>query len=241
LFIHYNITNNPASFIDKKVITSILGKNEVEHYKAITNIDDLRELYKKIVSLEVYEETKNKNDIQITTKNLMLFLMLTALRIGTARHIRWEYVDWDSKVINIPAKITKTKIDFRLPLTNRMIELLKEIKQYHNANKGYIFVNRNGNPITEASVNKHLKKLSDNKTTSHGFRSSFSTILKEQGYDYIAIETQLMHKVENAVGQVYTRTDYLKRRRKLLETWEQFITQDSHLTLGIKLKGFYYN
>jgi integrase len=226
LFIHHNITNNPASYIDKKVITSILGKNEVEHYKAITDISELQELYKKISELKVSEETKNKNDIQITTKNLMLFLLLTALRIGTARHLKWEYINWNNKVIDIPQEITKTKIAFRLPLTNKLTELLREIKKYHNKERGYIFINRNGNPVTEASINKHLKRLSANKTTSHGFRSSFSTILKERGHDYVAIETQLMHKLENSVGQVYTRTDYLERRRKLLEAWEQLISPE---------------
>lgn len=149
--------------------------------------------------------------------------MLNALRIGTAKKLTWEMVDWDKKVINIPASITKTKIDFRLPLTSKSLEILENLKKYSKVQKGLIFKSQVNKEISTAAVNKHLKKLSNNKTTSHGFRSSFSTILKEKGENYLYIETQLMHVVENKVGQAYTRTDYLEQRRELLERWRELI------------------
>jgi len=88
-----------------------------------------------------------------------------------------------------------------------------------------IFKNNKGEEISVNTVNKHLRKLSEGKTTSHGFRSSFSTILKEKGQNYLYIETQLMHAIENNVTKAYTRTDYLEQRRKLLNFWEMLITQ----------------
>jgi len=223
LFLHYNITNNPASFIDSKVVEKIVGKNVTTHYRAITNLKDLQDLYKKIKSLKTFEETKQYNNVSIYVKALMQFLMLNALRIGTAKKLRWEMIDFKNKVINIPAEITKTKINFRLPLTSRSIKILETLKQYNKKQKGLIFKNRNNKEITEATINKHLKRLSNNKTTSHGFRSSFSTILKERGENYLYIETQLMHTTENKVGQAYTRTDYLQQRRELLERWGNLI------------------
>ena len=41
--------------------------------------------------------------------------------------------------------------------------------------------------------------------------------MKEKGENPLYVETQLMHVVENKVGQAYTRTDYLEQRRELLE------------------------
>ena len=128
LFLHYNITNNPASFIDKSVITQIIGENQAEHFKAIINLEELQNLYKKITELETYEETNNYRNIRLSTKSLMQFLMLTALRIGTARHLTWDMINLDERVINIPREITKTKINFRLPLTDEAVKILEKIR-----------------------------------------------------------------------------------------------------------------
>ena len=217
----FEITNNPVSLIELKDLEHIFGKDESENYKAITNLAELQELYKKIRELKVKEKTGYIKDISIYTKSLMQFLMLNALRIGTARKLKWEMVDWNKRVINIPAEITKTRIDFRLPLSSKSLEILEALKKY--GAKGLIFKNNKGKEITENTINKHLKKLSNGKTTSHGFISSFSTILKERGENYLYIETQLMHVVENKVGQAYTRTDYLEQRRELLEKWGELI------------------
>jgi len=219
----HEIMNNPVALIELKDLEHIFGKDESENYKAITNLDELQELYKRVDKLKVREETNNYKDISIYTKSLMQFLMLNALRIGTAKKLKWEMIDWENKIINIPASITKTKINFRLPLTTKTIKILETLKQYNKKQKGLIFKNRAGKEITENTINKHLKRLSNNKTTSHGFRSSFSTILKEQGENYLYIETQLMHTTENKVGQAYTRTDYLQQRRELLEKWGNLI------------------
>ena len=233
LFLHHNITNNPASFIDKSVITQIIGENQAEHFKAIINLEELQNLYKKITELETYEETNNYRNIRLSTKSLMQFLMLTALRIGTARHLTWDMINLDERVINIPREITKTKINFRLPLTDEVVNILEKIRQYDKKQKGFIFKSKNGTPITESSVNKHLKRLSGGKTTSHGFRSSFATVMKEKGENPIVVEVQLMHKVESSVAQIYTRTDYLDQRRKLLQKWEFLITPKNKKNNGI--------
>ena len=220
----YEITNNPIILIENKDLEGIFGKESVEHQKAILNIDELQTLYKKIYELEIKEQTKNARNISIYTKNLMRFLMLTALRIGTAKKLKWEYVDWENKIINIPAEITKTNIKFRLPLANETLNILNELKQYTKTQKGLIFVNNYGGELSENTINKHLRKLSSGKTTSHGFRSSFSTILKEKGENYLYIETQLMHAVESKVTKAYTRTDYLQQRKQLLQKWEDLLT-----------------
>jgi len=220
----YEITNNPVMLIEVKDLENIFGKEQTEHQKAILNLDELQKLYKKIYELETKEQTKNARNISIYTKNLMRLLMLTALRVGTAKKLKWEYVNFENKIINIPPEITKTKVKFRLPLTTEMLKILNELKQYNKKQRGLIFINSNGDEISENTINKHLRKLSNGKTTSHGFRSSFSTILKEKGENYLFIETQLMHAVENKVTKAYTRTDYLQQRKQLLQKWESLVT-----------------
>ena len=224
LHFSYGINNNPLTYLTLKNIERALGeKYEVTHFKATTNLTDIQELYKTIKNLKTDLDVKtNKHKtISIYTKCALMFLMLTALRNGTLRRLEWRMVDWGKKIINIPAEITKTKKDFRLPLTDKMLKILEDLKKYDNT--GLIFKGKDNKIMSENTLNAKIKKLSNNKTTAHGIRSSFSTILKEQGENPLYVEEQLMHVVENKVGQAYTRTDYLEQRRKLLERWGELI------------------
>jgi hypothetical protein len=42
-----------------------------------------------------------------------------------------------------------------------------------------------------------------------------------------------MHKTENSVAQIYTRTDYVEQRRSLLEKWESIITAKNKKDDGV--------
>ncbi len=232
----YGINNNPLTYLTLSNIEKALGeKYQVEHFKATTNLKDIQELYKKIYELktDIDVETNGHKTTSVYTKYALMFLMLTALRNGTLRRLKWNMINWDKKIIEIPGEITKTKKDFRLPLTNEMLKILEELKKYDNG-KGLIFKGKNEDIMSENTLNAKIKKLSDGKTTAHGIRTAFATILKEKGENPLYIEEQLMHVVENKVGQAYTRTDYLEQRRKLLETWELLVitktNQPKHIT-----------
>ena len=222
----YGINNNPLAYLTLSNIEKALGeKYQVEHFKATTNLKDIQELYKKIYELktDIDVETNGHKTTSVYTKYALMFLMLTALRNGTLRRLKWNMINWDKKIIEIPGTITKTKKDFRLPLTEGMLKILEELKKYDNG-KGLIFKGKNEDVMSENTLNAKIKKLSNNKTTAHGIRTAFATILKESGENPLFIEEQLMHTVENKVGQAYTRTDYLQQRRQLLEKWEDLIT-----------------
>jgi len=221
LFLHHNITNNPIIYLDNQIFKDLFGEHETEKMKAITDLEKLKEVYKKI--------EKNKN-IQPWTKNLILFTFLTALRIGTAKELKWHMVDWDKEVINISKEITKTRIEYTLPLTGKLKKILSEMKKI-NGGKGYIFGNRNGKIPSYNAINKNVKKASNNKMTIHGIRTSFETILVEQGENILALEVQLMHSLNKAMNnQIFTRymrSDFLKERRKILEKWEKLLTDET--------------
>ena len=224
LYLKYDIEHNPVGMLTLKDIESLLGdKYVVKHFTATTNLTDIQDLYKTIKELKTDLDVKtNKHKtINIYTKYALQFLMLTALRNGTLRRLKWDMINWDKKIIDIPAEITKTKKDFRLPLTDKMLKILEDLKKYGDT--GLIFKGRDNKIMSENTLNAKIKKLSGNKTTAHGIRSAFATILKEQGENPLYIEEQLMHVVENKVGQAYTRTDYLEQRRDLLEKWGELI------------------
>ena len=73
--------------------------------------------------------------------------------------------------------------------------------------------------------------------TAHGLRSVASSTLNEQGHDYDVIESALAHLDDNQVRRAYNRTDYMERRRKLMDWWSNHIEQaaigNMSLSVGI--------
>lgn len=50
------------------------------------------------------------------------------------------------------------------------------------------------------------------------------TLLAEQlGVDEAVIEAQLAHAVKDALGRAYNRTEFLEQRRKMLQTWADYL------------------
>lgn len=57
--------------------------------------------------------------------------------------------------------------------------------------------------------------------TVHGFRTTASTLLNEQGYNRDWIEAQLAHE-RNAIRDAYNRAEYLPERRKMMQEWADY-------------------
>ncbi|WP_457564153.1 tyrosine-type recombinase/integrase [Caminibacter sp.] len=213
--LHNNYTDiDVTAAID---ISAILPKREVENFKAILNEDEFKNMYK-----ELFKDTYLKK-----TYLALQFLALTALRPGNVRNLRWEWIDWDKKIIIIPKEYMKTRKEFRLPLTDKLIEILNHIAMLNPKKKGLIFFGRDYNtPMSDNTFVKLIKSKGFNHT-AHGFRASFATIAyekqKEHGFSAEVIETQLAHAVGNKVTRAYMRSDFLEERRKLLEWWEEFL------------------
>lgn len=64
----------------------------------------------------------------------------------------------------------------------------------------------------------------DNETmTGHGFRSMASTSLNEQGWHPDLIELQLAHAERNAVRAAYNKAQRLPERRKMMQSWSDYL------------------
>jgi len=60
--------------------------------------------------------------------------------------------------------------------------------------------------------------------TGHGFRAMARTLLAERlNVDEAVIEAQLAHAVKDALGRAYNRTEFLEQRRKMLQSWADYL------------------
>ena len=69
-----------------------------------------------------------------------------------------------------------------------------------------------------------LKRMGyQGRMTGHGFRGVASTLLHEMGFDHAHIELQLAHQERNEVSAAYNHATYLAPRRKIMQSWANYL------------------
>ena len=93
----------------------------------------------------------------------------------------------------------------------------------------YVFpsVRTNSRPMSDNTVLAALRRMgfSNDEMTGHGFRAMARTILDEVlkvRVDFI--EHQLAHEVKDPNGRAYNRTAFLPERRKMMQTWADYLS-----------------
>ena len=165
------------------------------------------------------------------SRALLLFVILTAVRSGEARHAHWTEFDLKQKVWTIPADRMKAKALHRVPLSKPVMKLLETQKKRSKHN--LVFPShRANNALTDMALTSFLRKhnaISDfpgRTATAHGFRSSFRDWASENSYARDLAERALAHTIKNAAEAAYHRTDLLDKRRDMMEAWADFITYE---------------
>jgi integrase len=149
------------------------------------------------------------------------------VRPGELRHAEWEEVDLDEAVWCIPASKMKMKQAHIVPLCHQAVEILFKLKELTGSSK-YVFPSGRSfaRPMSENAVLAALRRMGYDKDTmsGHGFRAMARTILDEVLHirpDYI--EHQLAHAVRDPNGRAYNRTAHLVERRKMMQTWADYL------------------
>jgi integrase len=158
-----------------------------------------------------------------TTKAALSLLLLTALRPGELRGLRWGEVG--EREIRIPAERMKMMAPHIVPLSRQAVAVLKGVHPL-SGNRELVFPSPfyPGQTLSENTLNSALAAMGyKGKHTAHGFRSLFSTIANEHGKDADVIERQLAHTQQNEVRAAYHRAQYLAERHVLMQWWADLI------------------
>ena len=157
------------------------------------------------------------------TKLAVELLALTATRPGEVRCATWDEFDLDAAAWTIPAARYKTGTQFRVPLSERAIELLTEARSHsNNSGDGLVFPSPvTGRAVSDATYVKLLREL-DIPTSAHGLRATFRSWCSDAGVPRDLAEMALGHVVRGVEG-AYARSDMLERRRTLMQQWNDYI------------------
>lgn len=208
---HERIESNPM--LDLKP-GELLKPRQEQHRLALAD----RDLPEYLRRLDAY-------DGDPTTKAALRLLMLTALRPGELRGLRWSEIDTEAAEARIPPERMKMKIAHAVPLARQALELI-EAQRTISGGGDLVFPSPYypRAALSENTLNSALARMGyKGHATAHGFRTLFSTTANERGHDPDVIERQLAHKERNRVRAAYHRAEYLDDRRRLMQWWADWI------------------
>jgi integrase len=159
------------------------------------------------------------------TKLAFKLLILTFVRTIELRGARWEEINFEKKEWHIPPERMKMGQKHIVPLAKQSIVILKELQKL-NGNRDFVFPSQtNANKMmSENTLLYTLYRLGyHSRATTHGFRSTASTILNEKGFNRDHIERQLAHGERDKVRATYNHAQYLPERHKMMQWWADYL------------------
>jgi len=165
-------------------------------------------------------------------------LKLSALffqRPGNIRAMEWAWVNFDAKLLTIPAKEMKSSLHVKMngkahlvPLAHQVLEVLKTIKPLTGHGR-YVFPGaRTGErPMSDGTINAALRRLDygNGEHVAHGFRAMARTMMAERlsGIPQDMVEAQLGHGKKGPLGSAYDRAEYLPQRHQMMQQWADYL------------------
>lgn len=207
---------------------------------AITEIEDLRDLLRKVESSGAAPVTKFASRL----------LALTAARPGVIRGVKWcefEGINWSAPhpeeaelpLWRIPAERMKLTLDRKddeafdhlVPLSPQALQVLAAIRPL-TGRLNYVFpcARHLHRPLSENALGYLYNRCGyHGRHVPHGWRAAFSTIMNERAEragrpgDRAVIDLMLAHVPTNKVEGAYNRAAYMERRREIAQEWADLL------------------
>jgi len=213
-------------YIETPIIQSISKKHLLPidrkakaNYPIITDKLELGELLRDI----------DDAPCEYPTRQMLKIFPHVVVRPKNLREMEWNEISWDEKIWIIPKEKMKTGVTHVIPLTNYVLEILKETQEKWSSGRDLVFPSyRTGKVLSEATPNTCLSRIDKGKwkgkVVTHSFRGIFSTIANQDlQWSSKVIEASLAHSLSSDVEKAYNRADYLEERRKLHKWWTDYL------------------
>lgn len=166
---------------------------------------------------------------------IFLWLLLaTGCRVGEFSNLRWEYINWESRELLIPEKITKNQRAHDVYLSEFAINKFRQLYEI-TGDSVWCFPGRNdGQPIGSKTFTKKIKDrqttnslanrannntallLSGGHWTPHDLRRTAATYMSQLKVSRQIIERCLNHQEPNKLVRTYQRHEFREEQR---EAW----------------------
>lgn len=187
---------------------------KVTHMAAATEREDFAQIVRAIWSYDGGSPP---------TRAALKLMALLYTRPGELRLALWEKFDLEKRIWTIPAERMKMRKPHTKPLSGMAVEILEGLRRETGSNyRVFPSLISRDKPISENTLNQALRRMgfAKDEHTSHGFRSSASSLLNESGlWNEDAIEAELAHVGADQVRRAYHRARYWDERVKMADWW----------------------
>jgi integrase len=205
---------NPAADLGEALVAP-----KVKHHAALIEPEDVGRLLRAIDAYHGYGHSPLA----------LKMLPHVFVRPGELRHAEWEEFDLEKAVWRIPAAKMKMRNDHTMPLSTQVLAILFEAELCRGRSK-FVFpaVSSWQRPMAENTLNVALRRMgfSSDEMTSHGFRSTASSLLNESGlWSPDAIERALAHQSGDTVRAIYHRGKHWDERVRMAQWWSDYLDE----------------
>lgn len=215
--IRYGIATGRAERDVTQDLRGALPSPSKGHYPAITEPKPLGQLLRDI-------DAYGGNFVVRTALQLQPMLFASPANLSAAE---WSEFDLDAAEWRIAADKMKMDNAHIVPLSTQAVALLRDIHPL-SGNQQYVFASNQGKNgekhISRESIGAAIRRMGyQGQHTAHGFRTTASTLLHEQGFHSDMIERQLSHGEQNKVKAAYNRAQHLPERRLMMQQWSNYL------------------
>jgi integrase len=223
----YAIVHNFTDYDPAQPVAKQIPAQKIKHRAAIIDPKLVGQLLRDIAN---YQGT-------FVVQSAFRLSPLLFQRPGEIRQMLWTDVDLVTKEWR--PYISKTDFHHIVPLSTQALSILEAIKPL-TGHGVYVFPSSRGDgrPMSDNTIRTALKTLGydSDVMTAHGFRTTASTLLNEQGWSPDAIERQLAHAPRDQVRAAYNRAQYLDERRRMMQSWADYLDELKNGAQVIPLK-----
>ena len=156
-------------------------------------------------------------------------LIMTSARAHMVRFACWDEFDLEAAIWSLPSERMKMRVAFVIPLAEEVVKLVKNIPR--DEGSAFLFPGQGKTGVMHANaVRTLLHAMEYEHITRHGFRSSFRDWAGEcTHYPREVCEMALAHDERDQTEGAYSRSDFLEKRRALMNDWSKFINTAKNL------------
>jgi len=248
-------TAKKAATYCRQVFDTILGMQLI----TINPAEGLKRLLPKPTSKRNYAHTTDTETIKLILKGVdvchahpaikaaLQMMPHVFLRPAIIRHLEWDFIDWEKRMITIPPHVEGMKRKSTgamadrphyVPMSEQVYNILQSIKPITGHGSLVFSTAHDANrPLGVATLNNAIARIINPKTgkpigkgimTGHGFRYMATTFLNNMMFNSELIERQMLHTVGNAVRMTYDKSEQLPERAKMMQAWSDYLDSLKH-------------
>ena len=158
-------------------------------------------------------------------RDFLLFLLFTGMRVGEALSLKWCHIDFEEKLLTVPRELTKSDREHSLPLTEFLMELLKQ-RRRNNRQSEWVFPSLRDSKKHLSQQHYFLKKVRKRcgvHFTFHDLRRTFLTMAEKLDVPNYTMKRLINHSVANDMTGRYIILDMERLRMQMERISSAFV------------------